>query len=311
MRDSKIAISKQKIVEITKAAMNGIRYFKHIVLCVEKFIQKVTIMFKFMQFCFSAINLSNCLLSMFWIQLWDRESNNTKKKMFSDHDLLETWSILLKMLLLVQKKTRLAISILVIHRKFQLKIVRVINLWRTHSVFEPNVVETLLRHCQTIGLEVDVETVEMKVKGDRADLTIYTKDVKKSKKATPRTPPLRDDFNDSFVSLFSIWVKKELFFNNLNVTLLSLNNYLIQASRTSQTSNLSDVCPLNSISEKEIHTRLQQFFPQWATVIEKDFNKFVSIFNVSLQERVDREKASQGANISVSLILLISKHSIF
>jgi hypothetical protein len=41
MRDSKVAISKQKIVEITKAAMNGIRYFKHIVLCVEKFIQKV------------------------------------------------------------------------------------------------------------------------------------------------------------------------------------------------------------------------------------------------------------------------------
>jgi hypothetical protein len=56
------------------------------------------------------------------------------------------------------------------------------------------------------------------------------------------------------------------------------------------------------LSEKEINTRLQHSFPQWAPLIEKEFNKLVDLFNTSLKERVDREKASQGANISVSLI---------
>jgi hypothetical protein len=41
MADSKPPISKQKIFDITKSAMNAIRYFKHVVLALEKFIHKV------------------------------------------------------------------------------------------------------------------------------------------------------------------------------------------------------------------------------------------------------------------------------
>lgn len=44
MRESKVAISKQKIIEITKASMNALRFFKHVVLAVEKFIQKVNLL---------------------------------------------------------------------------------------------------------------------------------------------------------------------------------------------------------------------------------------------------------------------------
>lgn len=41
MKDSKSAISKQKIVEVTKAAMSALRFYKHVVASVEKFIAKV------------------------------------------------------------------------------------------------------------------------------------------------------------------------------------------------------------------------------------------------------------------------------
>lgn len=41
MYDSKPPVSKQKIFDITKAAMNAIRYFKHVVFCIEKFLVKV------------------------------------------------------------------------------------------------------------------------------------------------------------------------------------------------------------------------------------------------------------------------------
>jgi hypothetical protein len=60
---------------------------------------------------------------------------------------------------------------------------------------------------------------------------------------------------------------------------------------------------LNGISDKEISNRLQQAFPQWAELINKNqeaFQKFANLVSDGLKERVDREKASQGANISVT-----------
>uniref|UniRef100_A0A914RDD1 Uncharacterized protein n=1 Tax=Parascaris equorum TaxID=6256 RepID=A0A914RDD1_PAREQ len=38
-------ISKKKIVDITKAAMKAIKFYKHIVFCVEKFLTKVCVSF--------------------------------------------------------------------------------------------------------------------------------------------------------------------------------------------------------------------------------------------------------------------------
>jgi hypothetical protein len=34
-------VSKQKVVEITKAAMNAVRYFKHVVFIIERYLAKV------------------------------------------------------------------------------------------------------------------------------------------------------------------------------------------------------------------------------------------------------------------------------
>jgi len=34
-------VSKQKVVDITKAAMNAVRYFKHVVFIVERYLVKV------------------------------------------------------------------------------------------------------------------------------------------------------------------------------------------------------------------------------------------------------------------------------
>lgn len=39
--DSKPPISKAKMVQVTKTAIKGIKYYKHIVMAVEKFIHRV------------------------------------------------------------------------------------------------------------------------------------------------------------------------------------------------------------------------------------------------------------------------------
>lgn len=41
MYDCKPPISKQKIFDITKCAMNAVHHFKHVVVIVEKFLVKV------------------------------------------------------------------------------------------------------------------------------------------------------------------------------------------------------------------------------------------------------------------------------
>lgn len=38
-------ISKQKIVDVTKAALDAVKYFKHVVLAIEKFLVKVIAIF--------------------------------------------------------------------------------------------------------------------------------------------------------------------------------------------------------------------------------------------------------------------------
>lgn len=41
MYETRPPISKQKIIDITKTAMNAIRYFKHVIFIIEKFLAKV------------------------------------------------------------------------------------------------------------------------------------------------------------------------------------------------------------------------------------------------------------------------------
>lgn len=124
-------------------------------------------------------------------------------------------------------------------------------------------------------------------------MTIYSQDVKKSKKTTtPKTPPHREEINSSTVSL--------RFANQTHQS--------VQAPQTSQEIVHSELVPINGISDKEISDRLQETFPQWAELIgrnQETFQKFANLVNDGLKERVDREKASQGANISVFLVFII------
>uniref|UniRef100_A0A0M3HLN9 TFIIB domain-containing protein n=1 Tax=Ascaris lumbricoides TaxID=6252 RepID=A0A0M3HLN9_ASCLU len=59
-------ISKKKIVDITKAAMKAIKFYKHIVFCVEKFLTKVCVSVIFGLCCY---NLERCVPRnrVFWL----------------------------------------------------------------------------------------------------------------------------------------------------------------------------------------------------------------------------------------------------
>ncbi|KAI6182768.1 CID domain-containing protein [Aphelenchoides bicaudatus] len=231
LKDSKAAISKQKIVEVTKTAMNALRFYKHVVLIVEKFIQKCDPILK--------------VPSFYIIDSIVRQGikQHKEKDVFGPRFALNLTKTLEKGLECSEED--------------KLKIVRVINLWRTHNVFQPNVIDSLLNYCRSIGLDVDVKSVEMKVKGDKANMKIYSQEDRKSKRSSsPQTPPKQNEVQQS-----------------------------------SQEVAHSDVAPLNGISEKEISERLQQTFPQWASLIDSNQETFQRFFQ-SCERVLERTSGS-------------------
>ncbi|CAD5210485.1 unnamed protein product [Bursaphelenchus xylophilus] len=162
MKNAKSALSKDKIIAITKAAMSALRYYKHVVYAVEKFLAKC-----------------NTKLKVPGVYVIDSIVRQGQKQ-FKHKDVFGP---------------RFAVNILQTIEGIlgecpvedRLKVVRVINLWKNHEVFSPEVSDSLLELCRRLNLETDVEKVEHRVKGAKADMSIY-RNVQK-KRGTPRTPP--------------------------------------------------------------------------------------------------------------------------
>ncbi|KAI6203243.1 hypothetical protein M3Y94_00533900 [Aphelenchoides besseyi] len=239
-------VSKDKMSELTKQAMSCIKHYKHVVFGVEKFIAKCDSKFK--------------VAGFYVIDSIVRQGI----KKFKEKDVFGPRFA-------KNLQTTLENALAECSEDDKLKIVRVLNLWKTNNVFAPELIDDLLNYCKQKQLDVDIETVEMKVKGDEANMSIYSSDKPKKKKATPRTPPQPG--------------------RSLNESLTS------QASRDS----LSDVPQPDRLSERELAAHLRNYFPHWASTFEKDltsFRKFCDLFNEQLKDRVIRERAADGANIS-------------
>ncbi|VDM96046.1 unnamed protein product [Thelazia callipaeda] len=171
-------ISKKKIVDITKAAMKAIKYYKHVVFGVEKFLTKCKSEYK--------------VPGLYCIDSIIRQS----KHQFKDKDVFGP-RFALNML------TTLS-NVLNCKPDDKLKIVRVLNLWKSHEIFEAARLRPWLEFCRDIhGLEIDVAVVEKSVKGDQADFSIYNRIPGRSEKRKmevstfssvcdirSRTPPL-------------------------------------------------------------------------------------------------------------------------
>ncbi|KAF8366158.1 nrd-1, partial [Pristionchus pacificus] len=154
--DSRPPISKNKIVEITKTALKAIKFYKHVVFSVEKFLGKCKAEYKI-----------PCLYVMDSIL---RQS----KRQFKDKDVFcarfaKNFETTLVVLLQCSPTDRL-------------KIARTINLWEANGVFSSEKINEYRAICVANGLEMDRDAVEKAVKGEKADLSIYERSGEKEKK---------------------------------------------------------------------------------------------------------------------------------
>uniref|UniRef100_A0A183CII6 CID domain-containing protein n=1 Tax=Globodera pallida TaxID=36090 RepID=A0A183CII6_GLOPA len=140
-------VSKQKVLEITKAAMNGVRYFKHVVFIIERYLAKCRQEFKV-----PALYVMDSILRQ-------------AKKQYKHKDVFAPrFSINL---------SNTVQNVLTCESADRLKVVRVVNLWQAHQIFTEETLEPVLQHCRASGLEVDPGRVEQLVKGDKADMLLY------------------------------------------------------------------------------------------------------------------------------------------
>lgn len=160
-------ISKKKIVDITKAAMKAIKFYKHIVFCVEKFLTKCKADYK--------------IPGLYCIDSIIRQSRHQ----FKDKDVFGPRFA-------INMATTLS-NLLSCKNDDKPKVVRVLNLWRSHGVFDEAQVKPWLDYCrEQHNLETDCMQVEKAVKGEQADMSIYNRTparVDKKKIAEPQTPP--------------------------------------------------------------------------------------------------------------------------
>ncbi|KAL7076929.1 hypothetical protein ACQ4LE_003704 [Meloidogyne hapla] len=140
-------VSKQKVVEITKNAMNAVRYFKHVVFIVERYLVKCRQEFKI-----PALYVMDSILRQ-------------AKKQYKHKDVYAPRFA-------VNLSTTVN-NVLDCDPTDRLKVVRVVNLWQAHQIFSDEVIEPILRKCEASGLDVEPAKVERLVKGEKADMQLY------------------------------------------------------------------------------------------------------------------------------------------
>ncbi|MFH4981887.1 hypothetical protein AB6A40_008596 [Gnathostoma spinigerum] len=178
--DMRAPISKNKIVSITKAAMKAIKYYKHVVFGVERFLSKCKSEYK--------------IAGLYCIDSIIRQSQHH----FKEKDVFAPRFA-------INMSTTLA-NVLNCKRLEKPIVVRVLNLWKSHDVFDQERIEIWLKYCrEQHGLETDVAQVEKMVKGDEADMSRYNREEtpKRSDEkrlAIPRTPPLDSETRKSPVT---------------------------------------------------------------------------------------------------------------
>lgn len=177
-------VSKQKVVEITKAAMNAVRYFKHVVFIIERYLAKCRHEFKI-----PALYVMDSILRQ-------------AKKQYKHKDVFAPRFAV--------NLTNTISNVLDCESSDRLKVVRVINLWQAHQIFTDETIESVLRQCKASGLEVEAARVERLVKGEKADMQLYQQQPGSAEKqpsnttAIPTTPTNSASFLSTFGSAGSV-----------------------------------------------------------------------------------------------------------
>lgn len=161
-------LSKQKIQDITNAAIKAQKQYKHVVFGLEKLITKC----KPEQRLHVLYVIDNVVRSSKH-QLKERDTFGPR--------FMKQWDKFMEPLLKCSQREKL-------------KIVRTLNLWLSNKVFTEAEMRPIREKCQQAGLPIDFEEVETLVKGKNADMNIYSGTYRKKSRNSGRhhrshTPP--------------------------------------------------------------------------------------------------------------------------
>lgn len=159
-------LSKNKIQDITKAAIKAQKHYKHVVYGCEKLMHKAT---------------KEQRLSVLYVvdSIVRAAKHQLKTDCYSTR--------------FIRQFGKFFDALMKCSSKDKLKLVRTLNLWSANRVFKEADIQPYRERCKMAGLKIDFEEVEKAVKGPNADMSIYSGNYKKrSKGKTMRstTPPL-------------------------------------------------------------------------------------------------------------------------
>uniref|UniRef100_A0A1I7T7R2 CID domain-containing protein n=1 Tax=Caenorhabditis tropicalis TaxID=1561998 RepID=A0A1I7T7R2_9PELO len=148
-------LSKNKIQDISKAAIKAHKQYKHVVFAVEKLITKS--------------KPEQRLTVLYVVDSIVRASKNQlKEKDTFGPRFLKQFDKFLDPLLKCGSKEKL-------------RVIRTLNLWMSNKVYSEIEVQPFRDKCKKAGLIIDIEKVERAVKGKNADMSIYSGVYKKRK----------------------------------------------------------------------------------------------------------------------------------
>ncbi|KAH7727777.1 splicing factor [Aphelenchoides avenae] len=259
IQENKGAVSKQKITEATKAALTAIRYYKHVVFVLEKFLLKCRAEHKVPGF-----------------YLIDSILRRAKKEYKHKDVFAPRFAV---------NMSNTIANALVCDQDDRLKIVRVLNLWLSNHIYDEGTVEPWLQFCRARGLEVDLEAVEKKVKGEKANMSIYAADAqppaggRQQAKAVPRTPPMDAPRSGPVPRTPPLELRP--------------------ATPASQVYNLSteDVSGSDKLSEREVLEIVSAQDAEWASTFGNNhemLSRVHRLLNERVTEKVEIESRRQG-----------------
>lgn len=155
-------LSKNKIQDITKAAIKAQKQYKHVVFGIERLIAKCK-----PEQRLNVLYVIDSIVRAGKHQLKDRDTFGPR--------FIKQFDKFLEPLLKCSTKEKL-------------RMVRTLNLWMSNKVFTEKEIQPFRDKCKKAGLTIDFEEVEKAVKGKNADMSIYSGSYKRRSKQTSNHP---------------------------------------------------------------------------------------------------------------------------
>lgn len=274
--ESKPPITKTKIQEITKAALKAIKFYKHVVFSVEKFLGKCPPEHKI-----PVLYIIDSIIRQSKHQYKEKDVYGPRFQ----KNFIET----LNKMMMCPPSDRP-------------KITRTLNLWISNRVYSPEIIHEFLTHCESCGIETDVERVERLVKGDKANMSIYEGKRMEGSRTKEKHHKEHKEHRES---------KEEKHVQSDKQKHVQVEQSQSSSIRHEATTppgpppveirlEPSDVTPENGISEKKLVELMKKVAVDFGGVFSADVNllkKAHIFFSPLLKNKIEKTQDERGDNI--------------